>query len=151
MKNEEWRMKNGCANRRQSRARAMLTWNQPFFILHSTFIFLLLFIVFFFIVFMEETNKAMISLQSLAILSNWVSDKYPVSFRRFSQLIVSLASFNAMDSFEAKSWGLWANSDSWTLAEIEVPERNIWLYIEASRQSLSDKCRNIFTILTAKS
>ena len=55
---------------------------------------------------MEETNKAMISLQSLAILSNCGSDKYPVSFRRFSQLIVSLASFNAMDSFEAKSKGL---------------------------------------------
>ena len=48
----------------------------------------------------------MISLQSLAILSNSLSVRYPVSFKRLSQFMVSLASFNAMESFEMKSEGL---------------------------------------------
>ena len=65
MKNEEW-LREPKAEPSSSYADVKPT------ILHSSFHihFFLLFIVFFFIVFMEETNKAMISLQSLAILSN---------------------------------------------------------------------------------
>ena len=63
-------------------------------------------LLFFFVVLIDDTNMAMISLQSLAILSNSLSVRNPVSFKRLSQFMVSLASFNAMESFEMKSEGL---------------------------------------------
>ena len=56
--------------------------------------------------FIEETNNAISSLQSVAILSNSFSFRQSVSFKRFNQLMVSFASFKAIESFEAKSEGL---------------------------------------------
>ena len=75
-------MKNGCANRRQNQVRLDYAEVLPvidevneewlrkplLFIIQHSFSYMLLF--FFFTVFIEETNNAIISLQSFAILSN---------------------------------------------------------------------------------
>ena len=57
---------------------------------------LLLSLILFLTVFIEETNKAISSLQSVAMLENSFSEMQSVSLRRFSQFTVSLASFSAM-------------------------------------------------------
>jgi hypothetical protein len=60
-------------------------------------------LLFFFTVFIDETNKAINSLQSSAILSNSLSVKQSVSCSKLSQFIVSLASLRDIKSLEMKS------------------------------------------------